>query len=517
MQNIANKIAFRLLDSKDFMIYSLFLEKSKFTADSKLPYAMKPVVKGGNCTFFYNPEMLENMTEEQKAFELFSSIYSILFKHPIRQNKILSENKKERKKEETLIKAASQIATQDYVFQHFKKFVGKKELNAPISEEEKESLNIESGDTFESIFRTLKEAQEGEDSENGEGEGEGEEGEGEGKPGKGKGKAPGLHSQGESEEDEEEEENEDEESDGEGEEESDSDGGNGSGNSEKEIDEFLTNISNEFEDLGGNDDDLPEEFLKQRTGRSDDSVAIEFGKKVEALPSYSKVWNKLVRWTIEKKKKEDIEFHNQWAYPNSRVAAVSPGLILPAEKMILESGRTHSFWLFLDISGSCVELAPQFFQIAKSIPRTFDVKCFLFDTNTYPFDPFKECNIRHGGGTSFRCIEERIQREMQEKKCKYPEFVVVITDGEGGEISPKHPERWSFFLAPQRCNYSRNNGHLATIRDSRGEKYLTIDSNYGSKFSNKDPKRNKKFPIAISITEFDPAYKNTKIAYEYHV
>lgn len=503
MQDFINKISTKLISDDDYLIHSLFLDKSKFIANPKQAEPIQAKVIGNHCVFSYNPEIMDSLPDSDKAYLLFSEMYGILFKHPIRENSIIDPDEKKKGKYNEVSKMASRLSVHDYVCEHFENFIGDPDnLSIPIPSIE--SLDLDHGDSYEHIFETLREIQdeqEGSNDDSGEGDGEGDE---DSDSQKGKG---GARSQGE-----------DPEGDSEGDGDSEGSGEQNQGNSKREIENFLNDLSNDFEDEGGDEEKLPEEFKQQRPSRSDNSQAPVFGKKVEAHPTYSKAWNRIVRWSIKKKKENDMEFHNQWAFPNQRVQMISKELVLPADKMILESDKAFSFWLFLDISGSCVHLGQKFFEIAKSIPRTFDVKGFLFDTETHPFDPFKNSKIVAGGGTSFRCIEQRIQHEMKTKKISYPDFVVVITDGEGGFLKCQHPERWSFFLEARESTYYYSRGGMTKVKNSNGtEKYLYLPNEgsleHSSFFNN--PKRNKFFPPVLSLDEFDHTVNKGKFTYEY--
>jgi len=90
--------------------------------------------------------------------------------------------------------------------------------------------------------------------------------------------------------------------------------------------------------------------------------------------------------------------------------------------------------------------SPQFFQIAQSVPKNkFDIRLFCFDTRIYKTS-LKNKTLHGFGGTSFHIIERYIQETIREEKIKYPECVIVITDGHGTVVSPKYPNNWYIFL-----------------------------------------------------------------------
>jgi len=109
-----------------------------------------------------------------------------------------------------------------------------------------------------------------------------------------------------------------------------------------------------------------------------------------------------------------------------------------------------SIWLFMDISGSCYDFKGKFLRAYSSIPKDkFDIRVFSFDTHAHELHPNSKTgkiSIYGGGGTSFRCIERKIQSTVNSEHIKYPKLVLVFTDGEGWDVNPQHPDRWYWFL-----------------------------------------------------------------------
>jgi len=104
--------------------------------------------------------------------------------------------------------------------------------------------------------------------------------------------------------------------------------------------------------------------------------------------------------------------------------------------------------LFMDVSGSCMEHFPKFQQIAEAFDAerdTFDLRLFIFDTTVtevHPSIPF-----RIGGGTYFHIIEQQVL-ELEREYHRYPDCVIVVTDGEGTDVKPKGPTKWIWLLTP---------------------------------------------------------------------
>jgi predicted metal-dependent peptidase len=105
--------------------------------------------------------------------------------------------------------------------------------------------------------------------------------------------------------------------------------------------------------------------------------------------------------------------------------------------------------VFMDISGSCMD----YFDIFQRVFLAFDVEREIFDTHLFIFDTkVKEVkpgdSIHVGGGTDFKIIEDKCL-ELEAQGKKYPDCIIVITDGFGTEVNPKAPSKWIFLLTPK--------------------------------------------------------------------
>lgn len=102
---------------------------------------------------------------------------------------------------------------------------------------------------------------------------------------------------------------------------------------------------------------------------------------------------------------------------------------------------------FLDVSGSCTDLAPTFFYALESIPKEyFEVIPFAFDTSVVAIN-MEDRRLPSGGGTSFCILEDAVQSYMKENNEQYPEGIFVLTDGYGDDIKPQIGARWHWFLS----------------------------------------------------------------------
>lgn len=177
------------------------------------------------------------------------------------------------------------------------------------------------------------------------------------------------------------------------------------------------------------------EKLKDITGRGDESVDELYNVEVNKVKK--KKWEIIVKELSQAFIQAD-KF--DWRRKNRRITSIDNGLFLPSY-LELDIKKVN-VWLFMDTSGSCIDLASRFFSAAASLPeKFFDPKLFCFDTKVYPTDIRKK-EVFGGGGTSFDIIEEYIQNSND----PYPNFVFVITDGMGNDVIPEYPERWHIFL-----------------------------------------------------------------------
>lgn len=125
------------------------------------------------------------------------------------------------------------------------------------------------------------------------------------------------------------------------------------------------------------------------------------------------------------------------------------GLNLPGEHVVQGPIKDRLLTaLFMDVSGSCMTYFPLFQQIHKAFAEerdTFDLRSFVFDTTVQEITPGMP--LRIGGGTAFDIIEKKVL-ELQAEYKRYPDCVIVVTDGEGYNVKPKAPTRWIWLLTP---------------------------------------------------------------------
>ena len=188
----------------------------------------------------------------------------------------------------------------------------------------------------------------------------------------------------------------------------------------------------------------PQPGAKAGTGQGDWSTISR--EIVREKWTWERLFKKLFRdWTEAPEE--------QWARMPRRFMMLDPDLILPSEMEEEEKLKTKvRIWLFIDASGSCSGMVPRFVKAYKTIPKKmFEVRAFSFDTQAQELDVVNN-RLYGGGGTAFSCIESEIRRIMKSEDVEYPQVVAVFTDGDGNFVSPKHPERWHWFLDDRQGN-----------------------------------------------------------------
>jgi predicted metal-dependent peptidase len=121
-------------------------------------------------------------------------------------------------------------------------------------------------------------------------------------------------------------------------------------------------------------------------------------------------------------------------------------LIIPGRNEVKPDPNKLITALFFDVSGSCMRHFEFFTRIRQAFEeeeKLFDIRTFKFDTSVEEIKP--NMPIRIGGGTSFNIIETQCQKIRGETK-RYPDLVVIVTDGMGDRVYPEWPARWVWLL-----------------------------------------------------------------------
>jgi hypothetical protein len=101
----------------------------------------------------------------------------------------------------------------------------------------------------------------------------------------------------------------------------------------------------------------------------------------------------------------------------------------------------------MDVSASCISFLKVFVEVSRAFmaeEKIFNTRMFTFDTSVREVK-FGD-RIGMGGGTHFDIIERKCLQLEAEKGGRYPDCVVIITDGEGNRVVPKAPTKWVWLL-----------------------------------------------------------------------
>lgn len=162
--------------------------------------------------------------------------------------------------------------------------------------------------------------------------------------------------------------------------------------------------------------------------------------RLKIKPKRKRKWESIIKkWYQRNIAYEEEE---QWAVENPRLGLLDNRVMLPYNyRKLDETRKKKNVYLFQDTSGSCVDLAQRFLQVARSIPlEHFNVKFFCFDTEVYQTDYLKG-ELKGFGGTSYSCISKYVDK-MPEADAYF-----IITDGYGDHVAPKKPDKWHWLLS----------------------------------------------------------------------
>ena len=173
-----------------------------------------------------------------------------------------------------------------------------------------------------------------------------------------------------------------------------------------------------------------------------------------------KKWETVIKQWSKKYDKADDKEIEQWARVNRRFCGLSSDLFLPTEMEIEhEIEGKIDVWFFQDTSGSCYQYRDRFFKAASTLDKNrFNIRLFCFDTRVYETS-FESKKLYGFGGTCFRIIETHIQKLIKEENIKKHPTVWVISDGYGTSVYPQMAKNWYVFLStnyrncfPKECN-----------------------------------------------------------------
>jgi predicted metal-dependent peptidase len=149
-----------------------------------------------------------------------------------------------------------------------------------------------------------------------------------------------------------------------------------------------------------------------------------------------------------------LTLEERWAPPNRKIAWLYPDVLLPADHEV-EQYQNYVL-VAIDASGSISRsVLDRFLGVARSIPADrVQLTTISFDTKVYPVDIRENVPaIRGGGGTSFKAVEMFATEQMN----RYPDLIVVLTDGYAPRPAVQHLDRW-FWLVTENGTTSHVEG-----------------------------------------------------------
>jgi predicted metal-dependent peptidase len=189
-------------------------------------------------------------------------------------------------------------------------------------------------------------------------------------------------------------------------------------------------------------------------------------------PKPKRKWESIIKkWSQKITRKERDQTH--WISRNRRASSICSDMFLPSEmehEIKKNSGDKIDVWMFLDTSGSCIDLAPRFWKASRSLPADkFNVKYHCFDTEVFKLN---ETDVKEGKlygfmGTSFIALESFIQQTIKKEGKRYSNIgaVFVITDGYGDYIKPEKPKKWYWFLSTDCKEYIPRDSHIFSLKE----------------------------------------------------
>jgi hypothetical protein len=134
-----------------------------------------------------------------------------------------------------------------------------------------------------------------------------------------------------------------------------------------------------------------------------------------------------------------------------RFSSMPDDMLLPNVHDSKRSNDRFNVALCLDVSGSVAHLRPQFYELREMFLKQvkyLEVKSYVFaDRIAEITDRDQRYNVG-GGNAPFQLIEHMLTTPSVGSKNppKYPDCVIVITDGRADGVRPKHPKRWVWLL-----------------------------------------------------------------------
>lgn len=194
-----------------------------------------------------------------------------------------------------------------------------------------------------------------------------------------------------------------------------------------EIKEILNKINKNIE--GEEKTEFDEKLQKEISNENFSRNEIEIKSKKNKIK-----WNKILNKITQEIKEED-----SWIHINKAINHIYPEIILPSTQL----DENTNLLVAIDVSYSIpYETLTFFINACKGLPKKFNIKFVSFTTYCQEIKDIKKYKISYGGGTYFQSIEDYIQKNL---KNKYP-HVIVLTDGDGGDVYPQYKDKWFWIL-----------------------------------------------------------------------
>lgn len=220
-------------------------------------------------------------------------------------------------------------------------------------------------------------------------------------------------------------------------------------------------------------------------GHGNKGTQVQF-KPTDEKPSFKK----LMKMLIPKKKDKKDDDYEVWVGTHRRYTSFlkqNTNMVLPniKEEETFSGKDKKEVWIFMDSSGSCHDMFDTFSNIVVSLLKEKQVNCraFAFGDDCEEVDVKKhDISFYSGNDGGFDCIEQKILEIIKKEKIKYPDNVVVLSDG-GVDFRLKNriqkPKNWVLLIDNEYCE------HLTPP----GAKYFVVDDAFFGLDSNTQRKR----------------------------